>query len=201
VLRRLIELEVHVEKILVRGDMNRSFKIKDPAILLNLEGNNVTPLPASSLKGLMRHLACIVARVTGLKEAYLGLFGQELRDRKCFETTDSQEKEGKLVFVNKGVNKNNITHVISPGIMINPVTRIIKENTLWFYQYFTHKRSNIIPIRYEIWAREELNSDEKRLLCYVLNLLTSREIGGRITAGLGRIVDVVIIPEKFCKVQ
>jgi len=208
-MRKLLDLELLVEKVLIGGDMNRTFKVKNPATLIQMANENVTPIPASSLKGLLRYLACIAARRMNMKKEYFELFGQDvgvrdsresgLRDR-CFGDKASRyfNMHGKIVFVNKGVSKNSIVPIVNPGISIDPVTRRVKEGSLWFYQYYTSKVSEAIPVRFEIWVNNDLSVNERKLLCYALKLLKHREIGGRVTVGLGRIVDVKITPENFC---
>ena len=208
-MKKLLDLELLVEKVLVGGDMNRTFKIKNPATLIQMADENVTPIPASSLKGLLRYLACIVARRMNMRKEYFELFGQDvgvrgsqedvLKDR-CFgdDVSRNFSMRGKIVLVNKGVSKYSVVPVVNPGISIDPVTRRIREGSLWFYQYYTSKVSEAIPVRFEIWASNDLSVSERKLLCYALKLLKHREIGGRVTVGLGRIVDVKTTPENFC---
>ncbi len=197
-LQKILDLEIAVKKIHVGGDMNRSFKVNNPSVLLPLGNNNVSPLPASSLKGLLRQLACIVSHWEGLKDEYFELFGEDLGGR-CYEDGSGEEKPGKLLFVNIGLAKTNVMSLVFPSVRINPVTRTVAEGGLWFYQFFTSTSKEPLRIKYEIWSITGLTDSEKRLLCKTLLLLKYRDIGGRITVGLGRITEVKIYPEDFCR--
>ncbi len=185
--------------------MNRSFRVKSPSTLLELDSGRVTPLPASSLKGLLRHLACIASHREGLREAYYELFGSDIKPAKsgkkgsfkrCYEDENELiEKPGKLILVNKGIENGKINSVVAPGIMIDLERGIASRNKLWFYQYIVLEQNN--PIDYELWVREPLSEDERKLLCFSLNMLKNSLIGGRITVGHGLIIDVEF-DDKIC---
>ena len=193
-----MDLRIYVKTLHIGGDMNRTFRIKSPSIILDLGGGKVTPLPASSLKGLLRQLACIVSHKTGLREAYYELFGADIRPtgltesgsfRRCYnDNNELSEKPGSLVLVNKGVEREKVNSVIAPGIMIDLERGTAKRNRLWFYQYITLEQNSWVE--YELWVRDELSEDGKRLLCLSLNMLKNSLIGGRITVGHGVILDV-----------
>ena len=173
----------------------------------------VSPIPPISLRGALRHMACIAARNLGndFRKAYFNLFGSDVTKR-CFgeerekngEELTPSTKEGKIsIILLKGISLNNLSEnkskiggnmlknkfEIRPRIKIDVRKGVIEKRALAFSKTI----SDELDIIFGIKIHGELDEKEEKLLRTALLLLRGWGIGGWTSIGFGIVKNVEIL--------
>ena len=157
-----------------------------------------SPIPPSSFKGYLRHLAYIVVSRSGGKylKAYFSLFGSDIRTQGDPSIT-LKSKEGKLIVsLREGFKKEYLKKRTRPGIRINRITGSTTREALLFSEYveITVRK----PIIFALEFKEPLSKEEEELLAAALNLMRSGGVlGGWASKGMGFIEKLEVEPADF----
>lgn len=158
----------------------------------------VSPIPPTSFRGALRHMACIAARNLGdeYREAYFSLFGSDITQR-CFKEEKNEEltpstREGKIsIELLEGLSVRDGNFEVRPRIRIDVKKGVVEEGAL----VFSEAISKDVEVVFRIKIQGELNEKEKKLLQSALSLLKGWGVGGWGSIGFG-IVESIEIEEE-----
>ncbi|RLG82673.1 MAG: hypothetical protein DRO40_07080 [Thermoprotei archaeon] len=191
-------VKLYINKVHIVQPCTRIRKL-DHRVVFYKFGNTLSPIPPSSFRGYLRHLARIVVSHTGNKylNAYLSLFGSDIREYD--PNIHLVSKEGKLIVsLSQGLNESDFKVGIRPGIRVNRTTGTTAKEALFFSEYVEIISKK--PIVFNLEFKEPLSKEEEVLLAATLNLMKNGgTLGGWISKGMGLIRRIEVEPKDFLK--
>lgn len=155
----------------------------------------VSPISPAAFKGALRHVACILAiNDPSLADAYLSLFGPDLNERCPLGKRPAGEGKLMVELIDASVDGESLEaraverelREIRPRVRIDRVTGSVAHGELVLSEVISSR----MRLVFRLHSREDLTSDEVRLLEAALNSLRGWAIGGWAGLGFGLVEEV-----------